>query len=426
MACCDCSVASKKNEKRNALTALACRVGRVSLSFSAMDTPHQRRSLWSYVSLIVISAALAGVVGFYAGRRAGAHNVGTGNPLSSREVIKLIPTTPSTTSHYLGEKNRNSWQEFLRTPAAARRNEAMAAWLEQLATTDSERAMQLAQAESNRLLREQLLVAALRGWARGAPDAAAGWALAQGEPSFRANALRAVFAGAVERPDEAVRLGRVVFERDPEGATEHGVALIDALVDAGHYAIASRVASESNPARPVWVIEAYAKWSALQPDEAARAAAASPEGEIRTNAMRGMANGWGEVDPGGLSQFLTTLPASETRRELLGHSLRQWVTTDPVSASKWINGVELGPDMDEGVAAVATMASLKPEVATSWAESIESPQLRSETLATVLREWGRTDPKAAAQYLTTTKDLQADERQMLAEFFRNNLNIAVP
>ena len=311
-------------------------------------------------------------------------------------------------------------------PATVKRNEAMAAWLEQLAATDPARAMQLAQAEINRHLREQLLAAALRGWGRAAPDAAAGWAFAQGEPSDRASALRAVFAGAVDRPEEAVRVGRLAFERDPNGATEHGVALIDALVEAGHYAVASRVASESNPARPVWVIEAFAKWSTLQPDEAAHAAAALPEGEVRTDALRGTANGWGEADPGGLSQFLTALPASTTRRELLGHSLRQWVTTDPVAASKWINGVELGPDMDEGVAAVATMSSLKPEVATSWAESIESPQLRSETLATVLREWGRTDPKTAAHYLATARDLQPDERRMLTEFFRVNLGVSNP
>lgn len=408
------------------LRALACRAGETCFSFAVMDTPHQRRSLWSYLWLIVISAALAGGAGFYAGRRAGAQRDVAESPRLSREETKTTPTTQSTTFNSSGEKNRNSWQEFLRTPATSKRNEAMAAWLEQLAATDPVRAMQLAQAESNRHLREQLLAAALRGWGRGVPDAAAGWALAQGEPSARANALRAVFAGVVDRPEEAVRIGRLAFERDPNSATEHGVALIDALVDAGHYAVASRVASESSPARPVWVIEAFAKWSTLQPEEAARAAAALPEGEIRTDALRGTANGWGEVDPGGLSQFLTALPASETRRELLGHSLRQWVTTDPVAASKWINGVELGPDMDEGVAAVATMSSMKPEVATSWAESIESLQLRSETLATVLREWGRTDPKAAAQYLTKAKDLQPDERRMLAEFFRNSLNEVVP
>lgn len=381
-----------------------------------MDTPHQRRSFSPYVLLLAASAGLAGAGGYYAGRQV--------RTVVVRETAKTTATTPNISAD--PSASHRSWQDFTRAPATLKRNEAMVTWLEQLAERSPEQAMQLARSETNRLLREQLLAAALRGWSRGAPDAAADWALALDEPAARARALRAVFAGAVDRPEAALRIGRLAAERDPTGAMEHGMALIDALADAGNFAIASRVASESDPARPVWVIEAFAKWSALQPDEASRAVAALPEGEVRINALRGVANGWGEADPAGLSQFLTALPASATRRELLGHSLRQWVTVEPGAASKWINGVELGPDMDEGVAAVAVMPSLKPEVATSWAESVENPQQRSETLAVILREWGRTDPKAAAQYLTVTRDLQPDERRALTDFFRNDLKVPVP
>jgi len=310
-----------------------------------------------------------------------------------------------------------AWQSFARMPATLKRNEAMSAYLEVLAATAPAQAMQLAQAEPNLRLREHLLNAALLGWAREAPDAAAGWALTQADPSTRTKAMHAVFTGAADHPEDAVRLGRLVCERDPAGALEYGVALIGCLVDAGHCDVASYVALESNPPRPIWVIEAYAKWSALQPAEAARAVAALPEGEVPIDALRGIANGWGEVELGGLSQFLAQLPTSGTRKELLGHALRQWVTLDPIAASKWIDGTELGPDMDEGVAAVATMSSFKPDVATSWAESIANPQVRSETLAIVLREWGRTDPKSAALYLAKTADLQPEERQMVTEFF---------
>src|SRR5581483_553841 len=57
-----------------------------------------------------------------------------------------------------------SWAELTAQPATAARNAALAARLEALARTDPQRALALAQAEGNRLLREQLVLACLRGW----------------------------------------------------------------------------------------------------------------------------------------------------------------------------------------------------------------------------------------------------------------------
>jgi hypothetical protein len=70
--------------------------------------------------------------------------------------------------------------------------------------------------------------------------------------------------------------------------------------------------------------------------------------------------------------------------------------------------------MDEGVAAVASMDSLKPDVAIGWAESVVDPKLRSETLVTVLRNWVTVDLATAENYFNTTHDLLPEDRQELA------------
>ncbi|MFT3783912.1 MAG: hypothetical protein QM790_18020 [Nibricoccus sp.] len=392
-----------------------------------MTTPHRASPRGKLVPVIA-AAVLSGVVCFWIGRRSAANlSTSSGSGASRAGTLDVKASSSPTLATIADDGQRGAeWKSLQQTPASQKRNEALAAFLERLAGNDPRGALELARAEPNLRLKEQLVAAALRGWARHSAVDAANWVLQLPELNARTNFMRAVFSGAVDSPEEALRLGRTILERDPEGATDHGMALIGCLVDAGRGDLAEQFALKAQPSKEVWVMEAYARWSIFQPELASRAAMGLPEGEARIDALRGVANGWGEANPGQLSQFLAEMPTSGIRRELLGHALRQWVVLDPIAASKWINSTELGPDMDEGVAAVATMQSLKPEIAREWAESIESPQLRSETLAAVLREWGTKDPKGASAFLAATKDLQPQERQAITDFFRNQLNLQNP
>ena len=66
--------------------------------------------------------------------------------------------------------------------------------------------------------------------------------------------------------------------------------------------------------------------------------------------------------------------------------------------------------MDEGIASVATMEALKPDVAVGWAESIVDPKLRSETLVSVLRGWATVDLAAESRYFDANQELLPDDR----------------
>jgi hypothetical protein len=302
---------------------------------------------------------------------------------------------------------------LLSRPATAVRNAALAALLQTLAASDPAQALALAQAEGNRVLRTQLLHAVLRGWATVAPLDAMKWVSTSVHPLEREMALNEIFSGAVAaNPEQAVRTGKILMAQEPGEAANYGSHLIDALCDAGHFDIAAQLAASGDETqRPLWLGEAYSKWAMLQPEEAARAAAALEDPALRKAALHGAVGGWAEADPAALIQFVAQLPADEEKNSMLSQALRRWTKVDLKAASEWINHNELGAAADEGVASVASQDYLKPDVAVSWAESVVNPKLRSETLVTVLRNWATSDLPAVKRYLDATSQLLPEDRQ---------------
>ena len=315
--------------------------------------------------------------------------------------------------------DEKQWQKLLAQPGSPARTEALTALLERLAAADPDRAISLARAQANLKLREALMQAALHGWARTAPARAADWALALTDANERERALSTVFAGAVAAsPDDAVQWAKGLFQRLPDDAGGYGASLIEALCANGSFETAARFASGGGAQiRAGWMANAYSRWAQFQPQTAANAAAAIQDPELRNEALHGIVGGWSEADPEALVQFVTRLPPDPERGSLLSQSLERWAKNDPESASAWINTAEVGPDMDEGVAAVATMPSLNPELAVGWAESVVDPKLRSETLVTVVRNWLVEDLPAAEHFFETTKNLLPDDRHELSEVF---------
>ena len=315
-----------------------------------------------------------------------------------------------------GGWDETKWTELLRQPGGPARNAALAALLEKLAAIDPQRAMALAAAETNLKFRESLTQAALHGWARKSPGDAAAWALALTDSNRRETALATVFAGAIAAdPEGAIRIGSQIIARDPDDAIGYGSQLIDALCANGNFGQAAQMASGADPAtRSAWMAEAYSQWAQFQPEQAATAAAALTDPDARSLALHGIVGGWSEADPAALIQFVTQLPAGPDQDALLSQSLERWVKEDPQSASQWINNRSASAVLDQGVSTVATMETIPPAVAVTWAQSIVNPQLRSQTLADVLRAWLSADPAAAQAYFDSTDDLLPDDRSAIA------------
>jgi hypothetical protein len=297
------------------------------------------------------------------------------------------------------------WQALIEAPGSARRDEMLAALLEERAQRDAAGALALASTEPNRLRREKLRQAALRGWAARSPDSAADWVQANLSESDRDAAMTAVIVGAAAAPDIAKQLVQRLARADPTQAYAYGHTLIRAWVDRGEFWSAAQFATSGDPeasSRAEFSHLAFAGWAQHQPTLAAQAALALADPESRQTALTGVIAGWAPAEPAGLAEFSLQLPTGSERTAALAESLRHWVMQDPVAASAWINRLESSAEIDAGAAAVATLQPLianRPDVAVGWAESIVEPALRRQTLGAVLQIWSLSDPAGAQRYL---------------------------
>ena len=316
----------------------------------------------------------------------------------------------------------SNWRQLSAQPGSHVRIQALAGLLATLAKTEPDRAMQLAQAEKNLVLREILIQAALNGWAAAAPRDAAAWVCALDDQAKRSTAMETVFASAVaSQPDEAVKLGRELFSQDPDAATGYGCSLVDALCAAGHFERAVTLATQPGTleatGRSILLAKTYSAWATMQPEEAGRVARALTDPTDRREALHAVVGGWGQADPAGLTRFVAQLPPDPERIPLMGQALRAWSQLDAAAAVHWVKTNDIGPGLDDGVAAMAGAGFLEPKEAAGWVSEIASPALRSETLLAVLRNWANTDPDAARAYFEKTNDLQPVDRASAAAFF---------
>src|SRR5215469_15740741 len=324
---------------------------------SNSDRPH--------IITLLTAGLVFGVTGFFAGRvsvRPNAEPLSVSEPAVRQTQLNSTPATEAQSSDRTAPTQpasmispEQTWQKLLADAATPARNAALADALEKLAAVDPGRALALAQAEGNLKLREQLLQSALHGWARTSPLDAANFVMALPNSGRRDAELTTVFAGAAaSNPQSAVATAKTLMQQNPGDAVGCGSRLIDALGDSGNFSVAADFAanSDSNGRNP-WMAQAYSKWAAYQPQEAAQAAQALVDPDIRNQALHGVVGGWAEADPAGLVQFLAQFPAGGDRGDMLGQALKSWTQNDPVAAVGWMNNNnDFGSDLDQGAARV--------------------------------------------------------------------------
>lgn len=334
-------------------------------------------------------------------------------------VIQKISTGETNSSlAAAGTWSEPEWQRLMGLAATPDRNAKLADLLEKLAAVDPARAMALAQSQTNLMLRRELLQSALHGWARKSPVDAGNWAMSMPNSGDRDAALSSVFTGAIASdPGAAVAAGQKLMQQYPGDAIGCGARLIDALCDSGNFNDAAALAvNGSADQRNAWLGEAFSKWASFQPDAAEQAVQAIEDPQLRSQALQAMAGGWAETDPAGMAQYLGQLPSGADRTQMLGQALKSWVQNDPLAAADWMDkNSNLGSDLDQGAAQAATLESVPTDVSIGLAEGISDPQLRSSTLASVLRDWSYDNLSAAENYLQTTTYLTPSDRQQVSE-----------
>ncbi len=388
---------------------------------SKLLSPHLMR--WSTLALLVVVVLAAAVGSFF------------GFKISARSSAFVAPTAAVSSNHPTAAEEKSGgtaavepaptdaglpWSDRWRTAtegvSTPARDRALVALIEQLARTDPQKALALAQAEGNWRLRDLLRNAALRGWASVAPMAAADWALTV-RPEERRSAVEALLQGAAANPDAAVKTALHLCQSDPEPAGDYGHYTIAALVDAGAFKEAVQFGNQVGTEKyPFLLKSAFFQWSRNQPNDAMAAVNGISDPVLRAQAYGEAISGWAWSDAKAVAQYALQLPSGSARTDAFAEALPRWVEKDPVAATEWINRQDSGPEFDSGIVAVANHQSMiqgQPSTAMALAGNISDPSVRSHTLRAVFRQWATNDLTAARSFIASTAN--AGDRALLTD-----------
>ncbi len=359
-------------------------------------------------SVVIGCSILCFAIGFFVRRSNGR--------TAAPAVSTAAPATAVSVPARLSWAER--WREKAAQPTCPSTTRKRAELIEELARADPKRALELARAESNLLVQDELRAGALRGWAAVAPDAAMSWAMAQPVLGERMRCFEAVLTGAVEHPAEAVRLALKACASDPEPAAAYGQTLVNALIDrAGDFEAAAEFARQATmvEGQSHLVDSAYFQWAQNDPKRALMAVATLTDRDIRDAALEGMVQGCASADAHAIADYAKTLPEGEERSRIMAIALPQWIAKDPVAALEWINQADPDPDFDRGLIALTTrpsMALSQPLVALDLADSICDSGHRRLAKNEIFMQWARNDYNAAVRYAQSVQNPEYREMFM--------------
>jgi hypothetical protein len=90
-----------------------------------------------------------------------------------------------------------------------------------------------------------------------------------------------------------------------------------------------------------------------------------------------------------------------------------WATQDPQAAGNWINTL-YGAARDSAISAYSgNLASRDLGTAVGWAQSIESPSIRTATVDALLLQWLQRDPTKATAWINTSQLSYEDKSRFL-------------
>jgi hypothetical protein len=204
-----------------------------------------------------------------------------------------------------------------------------------------------------------------------------------------------------QQRDLARELLTKLFENDPASATEFVAALHEPL----NMQMAAALASI---------------WGEKDAQSAAEWAKNLPPSPARTHALLSLCVDWAEVDPQSAANFVINTPVadfptgsatsaestmtnsmpSDVRSQMLFVIGSRWAAKNSSGAIRLVNQSPGGSDRDSLVAGIAsTLADSSPSDAATQVASMTPGRQQNDAALTVLFEWGRSDPEAAANWL---------------------------
>jgi hypothetical protein len=141
-------------------------------------------------------------------------------------------------------------------------------------------------------------------------------------------------------------------------------------------------------------------WGKSEPELAAAWARDQLEGEARDQALLSVSSDWAAVNPIAAAESGLALLPEQRQEEFLKTVGMQWGRQDSAAAMAWAGHLPDGIARDSFLAGLcSTLADTSPQQAAQLAASLGNGRLAEESALTVVLEWGRQQPEAAAEWV---------------------------
>ncbi len=259
-------------------------------------------------------------------------------------------------------------------------------------------------------------VAGLAGWAGKDPDGAAKWLASQEFASEREGEMlsRGLISGlARTNPDAAAAHVAKIATADQRSRMTQ--VLAEEQIKRGLDSASSWAVNLADPEMRKGAFEAVAD-QLFRADKAQAASYVTQNANQphAVNAAGELARRLAEQNPQDALQFTSALPNGETRQKAYSGTFRQWAGKNPEEASTMLQNMPAGADRDSAAAGLAPAVTKDaPAAAIAWAEVIQDPAMKQNTLTEVLRTQYQQDPDAAMGYMSNkgwTKEQQDSVR----------------
>jgi hypothetical protein len=235
-----------------------------------------------------------------------------------------------------------------------------------------------------------------RAWARQDAEAALSWASSL-EGDFHRSVDAVISEIAKGDPTEAVRLAGGL-ESGGSARTREVIAIQWAAVDfaATDAWIRTLPAAEQAGLRS----RAISALSVTDPQAAARAFDALPDGEGKERGVADLVKSWASKDFHEAERWLSAQESDSVKKSGIESLIAEITATDPSAARTLLDSVAPGIVKDGALASyIRSSAPARPESLLVLVDGISNDADRWQSLAWVMSRWKEEDPKAAELYL---------------------------
>lgn len=285
-------------------------------------------------------------------------------------------------------------------PPAPPRDQVWGVFLESWGHRDGRSAMGFAASLDRPREQQQAISAVLRGWTGQQPREAWAWVAEHAGNTRRAQQWFEIILANLGRNDRTVAFDLLRDLPDSPFRSDMATVVMDQLLAVHPPAEAANWLSELPPSTaPEAAAFLALRWSLSDPPAAAEFLLSSFPAQ--QEALAEVLREWVYRQPStALNWAWDALPPTALRN-LLPAMADEWIAlAGPPPLAAWINQKGPDPALDQPIQQLAlATAPLDPPTALSWAQSIQSVDLRSATEIQVAGQWIQQDPDSAAQNL---------------------------